>query len=158
MTNPNFNVEKELNKIIEDFKFSLRPKRKVHRLLRNECNHMLEDVLIDEAIIVDVYKFFTDTPAKEKAVSKTNNRPKLEELIKRVIFVEPKTVVLWNDGTKTIVKADGEKFDKEKGLLMAYFRKYYGENYMKDLTSTIENAEECKANKKKRGKVNEKEK
>ena len=39
--------------------------------------------------------------------------------IKKVIFNDPATIVLWNDGTKTVVKATGETFDKEKGLAMA---------------------------------------
>ena len=44
--------------------------------------------------------------------------------IKRVIFNEPYTIVIWANGEKTIVKAqDGEPYDKEKGLAMC-FAKY----------------------------------
>ena len=39
--------------------------------------------------------------------------------IKKVIFNDPATIVLWSDGTKTVVKAEGEPFDPEKGLAMA---------------------------------------
>ena len=39
--------------------------------------------------------------------------------IKRVIFNNPATIVFWEDGTKTVVKCNGEKFDQEKGLAMA---------------------------------------
>lgn len=46
--------------------------------------------------------------------------------IDRVIFNEPATIVFWKDGTKTVVKADGEKFDPEKGLAMAISKKVYG--------------------------------
>lgn len=42
-------------------------------------------------------------------------KPKIE----RVIFHDPATIVFWRDGTKTVVKAHNEKFDKEKGLLAA---------------------------------------
>lgn len=44
--------------------------------------------------------------------------------IKRVIHNEPATIVFWNDGTKTVVKAqNGEPYDKEKGLAMCIIKK-----------------------------------
>lgn len=47
--------------------------------------------------------------------------------IKNVIFNDPTTIVFWNDGTKTIVKAqDGDIFDPEKGLAMAISKKALG--------------------------------
>ena len=49
-------------------------------------------------------------------------KPKIE----RVIFHDHATIVFWMDGTKTVVKAHNEKFDKEKGLLAAIAKKVYG--------------------------------
>ena len=47
--------------------------------------------------------------------------------IDKVIFNEPATIILWKDGTKTVVKAqDGELFDKEKGFAMAVLKKMAG--------------------------------
>lgn len=46
--------------------------------------------------------------------------------IKDVIFNDPATIVFWTDGTKTVVKAVNEDFDKEKGLAMAISKKYFG--------------------------------
>lgn len=46
--------------------------------------------------------------------------------IKNVIFNEPATIVFWEDGTKTVVKAENEAFDPEKGLTMAIAKKVYG--------------------------------
>lgn len=46
--------------------------------------------------------------------------------IKNVIFNDPATIVFWEDGSKTVVKADEEPFDKEKGLAMAIAKKIYG--------------------------------
>lgn len=43
-----------------------------------------------------------------------------------VIFNDPATIVFWNDGTKTVVKANGEPFDEEKGLAMAFAKKALG--------------------------------
>lgn len=48
--------------------------------------------------------------------------------IKKVIFNCPATIVYWVDGTKTIVKCDGEEFDPEKGLAMAIAKKFLGVN------------------------------
>lgn len=47
--------------------------------------------------------------------------------IKDVIFNDPATIVLWKDGTKTVVKIqNGEEFDPEKGLAMAITKKALG--------------------------------
>lgn len=48
--------------------------------------------------------------------------------IKKVIFNKPATIVFWEDGTKTVVKASGENFDKEKGLAMAITKRILGSN------------------------------
>jgi hypothetical protein len=46
--------------------------------------------------------------------------------ITNVIFNRHATIVFWNDGTKTVVKSQGEAFDKEKGLAMAIAKKHFG--------------------------------
>lgn len=46
--------------------------------------------------------------------------------IKKVIFNNPATIVFWVDGTKTVVKAENEDFDPEKGLAMAIVKKVFG--------------------------------
>lgn len=46
--------------------------------------------------------------------------------IKNVIFHDPATIVWWEDGTKTVVKAYEDKFDAEKGLTMAIAKKALG--------------------------------
>lgn len=47
--------------------------------------------------------------------------------IHKVIFNDPATVVLWSDGTKTVVKCGpNDIFDKEKGLAMAIVKKMAG--------------------------------
>lgn len=50
----------------------------------------------------------------------------LPSFIKNVIFNDPATIVFWLDGTKTVVKAVDEPFDKEKGLAMAICKKIFG--------------------------------
>lgn len=47
--------------------------------------------------------------------------------INRVIFNFPATVVLWSDGTKTVVKCgERDEWDPEKGLAMAIAKKAMG--------------------------------
>lgn len=50
--------------------------------------------------------------------------------IKDVIFNDPATIVLWADGTKTVVKTqDGDEYDPEKGLAMAISKKALGNKH-----------------------------
>lgn len=61
-------------------------------------------------------------------------------LIKKVIFNNPATIVLWIDGTKTVVKCCScELFDPEKGLAMAFAKKMLGNknDYYKELKKFI---------------------
>lgn len=46
-----------------------------------------------------------------------------------VIFNDPATIVKWSDGTKTVVKAENEEFDPEKGLAMAICKRVLGNKY-----------------------------
>lgn len=48
--------------------------------------------------------------------------------IKYVIFNPPATIVLWADGTKTVVKCqkDKDEYSKEIGLAMCICKKVYG--------------------------------
>ena len=46
--------------------------------------------------------------------------------IVKVIFNDPATIVIWEDGSKTVVKCDCESFDPEKGLAMAIAKKALG--------------------------------
>lgn len=66
--------------------------------------------------------------------------------IKNVIFNDPATIVLWTDGTKTVVKAKNEAFDPEKGLAMAISKKALGNkgNYYNVFTKWLPEEEEVK--------------
>lgn len=61
--------------------------------------------------------------------------------IKDVIFNDPATIIFWQDGDKTVVKAqDGDEFDPEKGLAMAIAKKAFGNkgNYCEKLKAWLE--------------------
>lgn len=68
--------------------------------------------------------------------------------ITKVIFNPPATIVLWNDGTKTVVKTqNGEVFDPEKGLAMAISKKALGNkgNYFEQIKKWTEPYKEEKS-------------
>lgn len=56
--------------------------------------------------------------------------------IKKVIYNNPATIVMWSDGTKTVVKCSKrDTYDPEKGLVMAIAKKSFGNkgNYYKEI-------------------------
>ena len=64
------------------------------------------------------YGLFTPV-TKEKTLSMT---------IKKVIFSPPATIIIWDDNTKTIVKAqEDEPYDPEKGMAMCIAKHIYGD-------------------------------
>ena len=63
--------------------------------------------------------------------------------IRRVIINKPATIVMWTDGSKTVVKCNEEEFDKEKGLAMALCKKVMGNkgNYYNVIKKLLKEAE-----------------
>ena len=48
--------------------------------------------------------------------------------IKKVIFNPPATIIVWDDNTKTVVKAqEDEPYDPEKGMAMCIAKHIYGD-------------------------------
>lgn len=66
------------------------------------------------------------TAKRMAEIEKCKIKKRYELMIKNVIFNDPATIVYWFDGTKTVVKAEGEAFDPEKGLAMAIAKKIFG--------------------------------
>lgn len=69
--------------------------------------------------------------------------------IKNVIFNPPATIVFWQDGTKTVVKATNELYDPEKGLAMAIAKRALGNqgnyyNVIKKWVGTTKSCDSCK--------------
>lgn len=47
--------------------------------------------------------------------------------IERVIFNDPATIVMWKDGTKTVVKCqEDDSYNEQTGLLMCIAKKHFG--------------------------------
>lgn len=83
----------------------------------------------------DAYRYCIDdiiTTEKTYEFMKKNTRKPLlfYDDIKKVIYNFPATIVIWEDGTKTVVKChNDEVFDPEKGLAMAICKKAFGNEY-----------------------------
>ena len=82
------------------------------------------------------------------SVLRTGSRPtinlNISDDIKKVIFNDPATIVIWKDGTKTIVKCGDEPFDPEKGLAMAISKYVFGNkgNYYNEFKKYLPKEEE----------------
>jgi hypothetical protein len=76
--------------------------------------------------------------------------PDLRYLIDKVIFNNPATIIIWKDGTKTVVRCqEGEIFDEEKGLAMAISKRVLGDkgNFNEVFKEYVKNEPEKKTEK-----------
>ena len=100
----------------------------------NFMGYRLDELFEFEATIKDGYEL-SPLPFKEQEINFE---------IKKVYYNNPVIVVLWMDGTKTIVTAIDEPYDPEKGLAMALAKKVYGNkgNYFEKLKKWLPKTEE----------------
>lgn len=69
-----------------------------------------------------------------------------DEQFKKVIFNDPATIILWQDGTKTVVKcSENDTYSPEMGMAMAICKKALGNkgNYSKVFKKWLPEEEEC---------------
>lgn len=98
----------------------------------------------DVELQINLYRTILNSTYGTKAF-KTNYIPE----IKNVIFNPPATIVFWQDGTKTVVKATNEVYDPEKGLAMAIAKRALGNqgnyyNIIKKWVGTTKSCDSCK--------------
>lgn len=87
---------------------------KEERMLEAAARYCLNDVAVTEKLF------------KEEKIMRFDS---CKPTIKNVIFNEPATIVMWSDGTKTVVKCgENDIFDPEKGVAMACMKKLLGTN------------------------------
>lgn len=79
---------------------------------------------------IDININVTDEFAKSYLNSIYGKKLILMPRIKNIIFNNPATIVFWSDNTKTVVKAQGEPFDPEKGLAMAISKRALGNKFV----------------------------
>lgn len=78
--------------------------------------------IVDE-VHREIINYITNDIYSTKEVYET-----MRNSIKKVIFNNPATIIIWGDGDKTIVKCgEGEVYDPEKGLAMAIAKRFLGD-------------------------------
>lgn len=100
----------------------------------NKKNSFYDDKTLDY-ILKDIIK--EKAKEAEKALKKEVEEGKREEInrfskkIRNVYFNEPYTIIVWKDGSKSIVKCqEGDEYDKEKGFALALLKHIFGDtNY-----------------------------
>ena len=57
----------------------------------------------------------------------SNARSRKKNIIKKVIYNDPATIVIWSDNSKTVVKCQpGDTYDKHHGLALCIAKKFFG--------------------------------
>lgn len=130
----------ETNRCDNAYTIYLRRKNKCVNFIITDCMSYIQLVSEIYERAADLYKKtsydlssnLSGYSYREKVVvTPVNLYPVRSPKIKKVIFNNPATIVFWSDGTKTVVKADNEAFDKEKGLAMAISKKFMGKTNSK---------------------------
>ena len=77
----------------------------------------------------------TDSELISKKTSKEAYNKRIFSEIKDIIINDPATIILWKDGTKTVVKCQpDDTFDPGTGIAMAILKKLYGNSgFYKDI-------------------------
>lgn len=110
------------------------------KMLVNSKYGLCSSVLDDWARAARKYREYREACEGIKAYAKNEEETKMERRsrtyvnpherfrIKDIQFNGPATIVMWMDGTKTVVKCkDGEPYDREKAIAMAISRRALGE-------------------------------
>ncbi len=86
-------------------------------------DYLLKDIIKEKA---------KDAEKELQAEINRKNKIKIDNFknsIKNVIYNKPATIVLWKDGTKTVVKCQpGDTYDREKGLAMCIIKRLFNDS------------------------------
>ena len=86
------------------------------------------NVALKDEDFLDAMRYcYNDILSVEKYKASIELRVDIPGMIDRVIFNDPATIILWKDGSKTVVKrSEDDIWDPEKGFCMAVIKKLYG--------------------------------
>ena len=101
-----------------------------------------------DVVYREILNYITNDIYTTKEAIKT-----MRNSIKKIIFNDPATIIIWSNGDKTIVKCgEGETYDPEKGMAMAIAKHFLGdkgnyyETFKKWLPKEHETVKESKSN------------
>lgn len=112
---------------------------------RQVYEYLMNDIAVTKEMD-DYCKACANISMGDFKLKKNTSWPSVSTVIANVIFNDPATIVFWADGTKTVVKAQDEAFDPEKGLAMAISKKVFGNegNYFNRIKKWTDKYEEPK--------------
>lgn len=117
-------IKQELNNIYgkKIFDEAVKESTQITKLTENEKRYMDYDI---DGLIKACNYMKKQEDTKTMVLRRGN---KIMPIIKKIIFNKPATIVFWSDKTKTVVKADLTRdiWDPEKGLAMAFCKKFLG--------------------------------
>lgn len=88
----------------------------------------------DEHEFSEKLKRVNETISKHKGGFMRDYTSMYGKAIKKVIFNDPATIVMWNDGTKTVVKKHGDvEFNGEAAVMYAYVLRWHFNNNRKSM-------------------------
>lgn len=105
-----------------------------YRKLRDKIQNMKGDLrLMPVGEMNAAIKYLTWDDALTRKlcdkIQKEKSKAIYDSMIRQVIFNPPATIVIWRDGSKTVVKCgEHDIFDPEKGLAMAISKRAFGDN------------------------------
>ena len=117
---------KMLENYIKTGKVEFVPNRDIRTLYPEPSEYVDTDLAVLDKLLNS--RYFNEI-AKDRARAKEKIKEYEKMKIENVIFNDPATIVFWRDGSKTVVKAQDEPYDPEKGLAMAIAKKTYGNKY-----------------------------
>lgn len=138
-------------KNIADKRFTFKPMESKSLITDIDVESLYPTFALDFSVptnVVDaVYREIFNYITKKEAIKTMRNS------IKKIIFNDPATIIIWGNGDKTIVKCgEGETYDPEKGMAMAIAKHFLGdkgnyyETFKKWLPKKNETVKESKSN------------
>lgn len=122
-----FNKNASKNKT---YGFSVVPEQVEKKILESLSRKFMGHTFLDDVLNERAIKNCEWAKLLKKDTEAKNHLPlrnfEIDIKIKRVIFNDPATIVIFEDGSKSIVKVHNEVYDKEKGLAMALLKKIQG--------------------------------
>lgn len=92
-----------------------------------EADYFLNSLKIDVTLSIPMSSGKTGAVGRlfDKCLRNSCFRPFMVAVprAEKVILHDPAVVVYWKDGTKTVAKAQNERYDPEKGLAMCFVKK-----------------------------------
>ena len=116
-------LKKHGEKVIDDYeKFASSTSKDVPDLLHvNPINDFIKGINLMHETAIDSFKVTMPNVDFVKLVNPFD--------YEKIIFNNPATIVLWKDGTKTVVKCqtkNGDVYDPEKGIALCFMKKALG--------------------------------